>query len=100
LLIVDELVRDAIGSGRRHFDLTVGDEPYKADFGARPRPLFEVRLRRTPLGAAGVAARDAYLGARRIAKRVVVAREARRHAKKQRSGAERPVDQGTGQGVG
>ncbi|MPV88089.1 GNAT family N-acetyltransferase, partial [Georgenia ruanii] len=93
-LIVDELVRDAIGRGQRHFDLTVGDEPYKADFGARPRPLFEVRLRRTPVGAVGVLARDAYLGARRVAKRVLLAREARRQAKEQQPGQARPAGQG------
>ncbi|PFG38827.1 CelD/BcsL family acetyltransferase involved in cellulose biosynthesis [Georgenia soli] len=80
LLIVDELVRDAIGQGRRYFDLTVGDEPYKADFGARPRPLFEIRVARTPLGVAGMLARDGYLLTRRTAKRAVLAYEERRRS--------------------
>lgn len=88
LLIVSELVRDAIGRGRQSFDLTVGDEPYKSDLGARPRPLFEIRLSRTPLGVAGVLARDAYLGARRIAKRMVLARERRRQAARPRQPAQ------------
>ncbi|GAA1426494.1 GNAT family N-acetyltransferase [Microlunatus lacustris] len=72
LLIVDELVQGAIRRALGSFDLTVGDEPYKADFGAQPRPLFEIRLSRTPLGAAGVLGRDVYLRARRTAKEVLM----------------------------
>ncbi|HEY9293508.1 MAG TPA: GNAT family N-acetyltransferase [Microlunatus sp.] len=68
LLIVDQLVIAAIERGRRCFDLTVGDEPYKADFGAVPSPLFELRSARTPAGAIGVLGRDAYLLGRRQAK--------------------------------
>lgn len=81
LLIVDELVRDAIERGIRGFDLTVGDESYKTDFGARARPLYEIRLRRTPIGAVGFLARDGYLRARRTAKRIVIAREERQKEK-------------------
>ncbi len=77
LLIVSELARAAIGRGLHELDLTVGDEPYKADFGARPRPLYEVRLWGTPLGAAAAWAFDGYLGSRRVAKRAVQARRAR-----------------------
>lgn len=83
LLIVDELARAAIGRGLRHLDLTVGDEPYKADFGARPRPLFEIRISRTPLGAAAALLRDGHLAARRIAKRAVVGREHRLRSREQ-----------------
>ncbi len=78
LLIVDELARDAIGRGLNHFDLTVGDESYKADFGARPRPMFEIRVQPTPLGRAAVLGRTVHLRARRVAKKVVVAVEQRR----------------------
>jgi CelD/BcsL family acetyltransferase involved in cellulose biosynthesis len=78
LLIVDELVRDAIGRGQAYFDLTVGDESYKADFGARPRPMFEVRVQRTPLGRGAVLGRTVHLRARRLAKKVVAAVEQRR----------------------
>ncbi len=78
LLIVDELVRDAIGRGQAHFDLTVGDESYKADFGARPRPVFEIRVQKTLLGRAAVLGRTVHLRSRRLAKKVVVAIEQRR----------------------
>lgn len=74
LIVVDELTCAAIGRGVRHLDLTVGDEHYKAEFGAHPRPLFEVRACPTLLGAAGVLARDHYLRARRVAKEALVAR--------------------------
>lgn len=85
LLIVDELVRDAIGRGQAHFDLTVGDEPYKADFGARPRPLFEVHVQRTLLGRAGVVGRATYLRGRQVAKKVVVGIEDRRKSRRSTS---------------
>lgn len=78
LLVVTELAGAAIVRNLRHFDLTVGDEAYKADFGARPRPLYEVRVCRTPLGSAGAVSRDTYLAARRVAKRVVSSRRDRR----------------------
>lgn len=78
LLIVDELVHAAVDRGLAHFDLTVGDESYKQDFGAMPRPLFEIRVQRTPLGTVGILAHDGYLQARRVAKRMVLAWEARR----------------------
>ena len=78
LLIVDELVKSAIARGAAHFDLTVGDEDYKSDFGARPRPLFEVLVQATLRGRAGVVSRAAYLRARRVAKATVVAWEQRK----------------------
>lgn len=91
LLIVDQMVRDALVRGQRYFDLTVGDEPYKSDFGARPEPLSEIRLPRTPLGAAALVARDAYLRARRTVKPFVEARDRRRSEARQRQ-SEHPAD--------
>jgi CelD/BcsL family acetyltransferase involved in cellulose biosynthesis len=76
LLIVDELIQNAIGRQQAYFDLTVGDEPYKADFGARPRPVFEIRVQRTLLGRIVVISRTVYLRARRLAKQIVMARQA------------------------
>lgn len=35
-------IRDAIARGYRYFDFLRGDEPYKAAWGARPRPLARV----------------------------------------------------------
>lgn len=39
IVLCDELIRSAIGSGRRRFDFLKGREPYKRRFGAVPRPL-------------------------------------------------------------
>jgi len=73
LLIVDQLARAVIERGEEYLDLTVGDEPYKSDFGARRRQLFEVYAARTPAGLALYSGRLAYLASRRTAKRTVVA---------------------------
>ncbi|MGM1029606.1 MAG: GNAT family N-acetyltransferase [Actinomycetota bacterium] len=69
LLIVDALAQDAIGRGKRCFDLTVGDEPYKADFGAVRVPLYQVRMPRTLSGRAAMVSQDLALAARQAAKR-------------------------------
>jgi len=91
LLIVDSLVQDCIGRNRQFFDLTVGDEGYKADFGARPRPLFEVRSARTVAGGVMMIGQDTYLRSRRVAKRVVerveAAKRRRAESKRDRSSA-------------
>lgn len=71
LLVVDQLAQDAIGRGTSWFDLTVGDESYKADFGARPHQLHQVRVCCTLRGRAALLARDGNLAARRVAKRGV-----------------------------
>ena len=83
LLIVDELIRCAIAEGATAFDLTVGDEDYKSDFGAHPRPLYEIQMTRTPLGHAHLGVRAGYLAARRLAKKVVLAREEHQRRRKQ-----------------
>jgi CelD/BcsL family acetyltransferase involved in cellulose biosynthesis len=86
LLIVDQLAQAAIGRGASWFDLTVGDESYKADFGARPRPLHQVRLPLTLRGRAALTAHDGELVARRLAKRGLAAwqeQRARRAAGRQ-----------------
>lgn len=83
LLIVDELIRCAIGEGATAFDLTVGDEDYKADFGARSRPLYEIQVTGTSRGCAHLLARSGYLAARRLAKKVVLALEVHQKRRKQ-----------------
>jgi CelD/BcsL family acetyltransferase involved in cellulose biosynthesis len=89
LLIVDGIAQDAIRHGRSWLDLTVGDEGYKADFGARPRALHQVRLPRTLRGRAALARHDGELLARRVAKQGLAAwegqRERRRTAREERS---------------
>lgn len=78
LTLVEMLVAAAIDRGQANYDLTVGDESYKADFGAVSRPLFEVYLPRTALGHAAAVGRTAYLHARRQAKRALTTWESRR----------------------
>lgn len=68
LLIVDELIRAAIADGLRTFDLTVGNEGYKSDFGARPTPMHAVRVTATARGRAAAAASDLDAMGRRVAK--------------------------------
>lgn len=71
LLIVDQVAQDAIARGLRYLDLTVGDEPYKTQFGAIRRPLFHVRVTRTPVGYVAFHGRELYLAARRRGKRML-----------------------------
>lgn len=90
LLIVDALVRDAIDRNKSFFDLTVGDESYKSDFGARPRPLFQVRVAGTLRGRVAMVGQDAELSARRVAKRLVAVWEERRSARRARANGATP----------
>ena len=50
LIIVEELIDRAVASGLDTFDLTVGDEGYKSDFGAATVPMYAVRRPRTLRG--------------------------------------------------
>ena len=78
LLVVDQIARAAIERGVSVLDMTVGDEPYKASFGAQRRPVYQVYVARTPLGALSFWARQCYLWARRTAKPIVARWRARR----------------------
>lgn len=78
LLIVEELIRQAIERGRRAFDLTIGDEAYKADFGASPSPVYCVREPLTLRGRVAQAVADREPAARRRVKQVLQATEQRR----------------------
>lgn len=73
LIIVDELVTQAIGAGQHTFDLTVGNEGYKSELGALPTPMYAVRRAVTPLGLVAAAGLDLEAAARRNAKRALVA---------------------------
>lgn len=50
LLIVEDEIRASYERGEKVFDLTLGDEPYKADFGAVKRPVFSATSPRTARG--------------------------------------------------
>jgi CelD/BcsL family acetyltransferase involved in cellulose biosynthesis len=69
LLIVDELVDRAVASGLHTFDLTVGNESYKTDFGATPVPMYAVRAAGTLRGRAAGVVIDLEARARKVAKR-------------------------------
>jgi CelD/BcsL family acetyltransferase involved in cellulose biosynthesis len=47
MVLVAELIRDAIAEDRRAFDFLTGDLGYKYRFGARPRRMARLRLRRS-----------------------------------------------------
>jgi len=71
LLVVDRIAVAAIEGGRSVLDLTVGDEAYKADFGARPLPLHQVRVPRTVRGRLAMHGQDTWLASRQLAKRLL-----------------------------
>lgn len=78
LIMVEELIATAIGDGKRYYDLTIGHDGYKTDFGATPTAMYAVRAPRTVRGRAGLVAEDREAGARRFAKRVLRYWEAHR----------------------
>lgn len=96
LLIVDLLLAAAFSEGTQEFDLTIGDEGYKADFGARPTTMFTVRCAASPRGRLAAGGIDAEAWARRSAKRMIAARErmASRwsESRERRVGSAPPVD--------
>jgi CelD/BcsL family acetyltransferase involved in cellulose biosynthesis len=49
-LAFEDLARDCIAAGDHELDFTIGDEPYKQQFGARPSPLWAISAAGTPLG--------------------------------------------------
>ncbi len=46
MVLVADMIRQAIADGCRRFDLLKGDLGYKYRFGARPRPVRRLRLSR------------------------------------------------------
>jgi len=78
LLIVDDLMDRAVASGLHTFDLTVGDEGYKSDFGATPVPMYAVRLPGTLRGRLAGWSMDREASARRTLKRARATRNAAR----------------------
>ena len=54
LLAVDASVRAAIEAGERVYDFTIGDHPYKQQFGAQAIPLHEWHRARTLRGGAAL----------------------------------------------
>jgi CelD/BcsL family acetyltransferase involved in cellulose biosynthesis len=55
-VLIHAAIEDAIARGLRYFDLTLGDESYKRDFGATRLPLFSAMTPRSSVGALMTAA--------------------------------------------
>ena len=53
LLMTEDIIRDCISDGIKTFDLTVGDEPYKAKFGTKPIPIYTLWHAHSMLGTMG-----------------------------------------------
>lgn len=71
LLIVDDLMDRAVASGLHTFDLTVGDEKYKSDFGAGSVAMYAVRVPVTLRGRLAGWALSLEARARTLAKRAL-----------------------------
>src|SRR5690606_30944667 len=69
LIMVEELIAAAIADDKRYYDLTIGHDGYKTDFGAAATAMYAVRSPRTVRGRAGLMADDGEAAARRLAKR-------------------------------
>jgi CelD/BcsL family acetyltransferase involved in cellulose biosynthesis len=50
-LMFEQVAKDCIARGDRVLDFTIGDEPYKKLFGARPSPMWVVTQTGSPAGA-------------------------------------------------
>jgi len=42
LLMIEDAIADCVARGERVFDFTIGDHPYKADFGAQSAPIWRL----------------------------------------------------------
>ena len=73
LILYDGMIADWIAADGKVFDFTIGDEPFKSDFGTRPTAMFE--LRRLPTWRGRLA--QAAFEAREQLKRLRQARPAR-----------------------
>ena len=73
-LVFEEIARDCIERGDVSLDFTIGDEPYKQLFGARPTSMWMVTQSGSPLGSIANFLVDQLPWAKRIAKRVFVDR--------------------------
>jgi CelD/BcsL family acetyltransferase involved in cellulose biosynthesis len=68
-LLFEEIARDTISRGGRGLDFTIGDEPYKLAFGAKPSPMWQVTRAGSPLGHAAELLVERMPAARALARR-------------------------------
>jgi CelD/BcsL family acetyltransferase involved in cellulose biosynthesis len=68
LLATEDSLGASFEAGDRVFDFTIGDHPYKLQFGAEMRPLYEWHIPRTMRGYLAVFLREAIREAKRVLK--------------------------------
>jgi CelD/BcsL family acetyltransferase involved in cellulose biosynthesis len=68
-LLFEQIARDTIERGGRALDFTIGDEPYKLTFGARPSPMWRISRAGSPLGHAAGALVGRMPAAKALARR-------------------------------
>ncbi|MGN6463885.1 MAG: GNAT family N-acetyltransferase [Rhizobiaceae bacterium] len=69
-LLFEQIARDCIERGERFLDFTIGDEPYKLTFGAKPSPMWQVSRAGSPLGYAARLLVERMPAARSLARRL------------------------------
>jgi CelD/BcsL family acetyltransferase involved in cellulose biosynthesis len=70
-LMTQELARDCVTRGGRLLDFTIGDEPYKMTFGAKPMPMWQTLKAGTPLGYAANIAVQKLPAAKALARKFI-----------------------------
>ena len=78
LLLVDELIAHAISRQMKTFDLTIGHDAYKREFGGAAVPVHMVRRAVTLRGETAKISADANASLRRVAKRILTSYEQHR----------------------
>ena len=68
LLAIEDTVQAALGAGDSIYDFTIGDHPYKTQFGGQSKPLYEWHQARTLRGHAAVFAIATLREAKRLLK--------------------------------
>ena len=83
LLAIEDTLRASNECGDLGYDFTIGDYPYKVQFGARSKPLYEWRVAGTIRGRLAVLATEAVRETKRALKPLVM--DARRRLTATRS---------------
>jgi CelD/BcsL family acetyltransferase involved in cellulose biosynthesis len=70
-LMFQQVARDCIERGERCLDFTIGDEPYKLTFGAKPAPMWKISHAGSPLGYAADFLTDRMPALKALARRLL-----------------------------
>jgi len=91
LLTIEDTLRASNEYGDLSYDFTIGDYPFKAQFGAQSKPLYEWRLARTIRGRLAVLATEAVRETKRALKPLVTSARRFRLSTRRRKIANRSV---------